>query len=512
MAEEAPIPRLLEHWRKARHTSTSELIHLLSARLEVELPKLPPKKSDAARAWLIAVKGEPPALLAARLRQLEAFIRNTTPTLVWPLFEALSKRPADPRIATLATRLLVGDVGHTLTVKLTRRLLDCVETHGDDAHFRALELGLPVTLLDDGLAARALRVMQRGLAQRPEGPELPAAERKALAATRFDAPQAVSAQSLFAPVWAAPRDPAPRQVLADALLEQGDPRGEFISLQLADASHQRQRALLKQFGRQWLGALADVVDLKADPPRFEGGFAAEVSVRQVKRAQFLLAADAPEWATVRRVRQGLQRFTATMTGLDDAGVVGLDTLTALGREAPPVTVRSLTVVALPSAALDALESLERPPRWLGLHAPIWVATRDFRDALQRLGALPLERLRLSAESGEVAPGLLAETGLDWVPEGLQRLELRHGARWVVLERALRGWNLELIDLSAQGPRPEDWRLLLSYFGWLKPKSVSLRVKASPDDERVARLEHLARRFALPVAAVAVDERPTELIW
>ena len=41
--------------------------------------------------------------------------------------------------------------------------------------------------------------------------------------------------ALFAAVWMEPATDAPRAVLADVLTEQGDPRGEFITLQLARA-------------------------------------------------------------------------------------------------------------------------------------------------------------------------------------------------------------------------------------------------------------------------------------
>ncbi len=40
-------------------------------------------------------------------------------------------------------------------------------------------------------------------------------------------------RALFAEVYARPDDDAPRLVLADHLLELGDPRGEFLALQLA---------------------------------------------------------------------------------------------------------------------------------------------------------------------------------------------------------------------------------------------------------------------------------------
>lgn len=511
---EAPIDELLSRWRAARHPSTSALLHHLGGGLAVELPRLPVKKTDAAKALLEGFRHEPAFLVSARLRQLEVFARTTSATLLWPLFEALSKLPADPRIATLATQLLVGEVEVALTSKFTRRLLDCVERHGDDSHFRSLELGFALDLLDDGLAARAVRLQQRGLAARPAGPELPLAERKKLLATKWAVPALPApVDSLFAPIWADPRDPGRRQVLADLLLERGDVRGEFISLQLAGASPKRQRALLKAHGRAWLGALADVVDLKDQPPLFERGFVAVVSVKGVRQAQFLLASDAPEWATVRRVRGGLQRFSRAMVGLEDAGPVKLDALEALVRDELPLQLRSVNVAAFPDEAVEVLEQLASPPRWLGLHFGVFEPTRELRDALPRLADLPgLERLRFSAEAAGVMPGLLGQMGLDWLPRQVIRVELRDEERLIILERDRRAWSLELVDVSETGPDAAAWKDLLAELTWLTPSTVRLSVRAELDDEAVKAVEDRARRFKLPVTTVTLDGVPPELAW
>ena len=73
-------------------------------------------------------------------------------------------------------------------------------------------------------------------------------------------------EELYADVYANPDDDGPRLVLADALLERGDPRGELIMLQfkrrdgqLDDAGHSREKELLKKHAKQWLGPLAPVI-------------------------------------------------------------------------------------------------------------------------------------------------------------------------------------------------------------------------------------------------------------
>jgi uncharacterized protein (TIGR02996 family) len=73
---------------------------------------------------------------------------------------------------------------------------------------------------------------------------------------------------LLADVKAQPEDDTPRLILGDWLQDQGDPRGEFIHLQVVlrrlaaddprqDELYQRERRLLHQNALDWLGPLAD---------------------------------------------------------------------------------------------------------------------------------------------------------------------------------------------------------------------------------------------------------------
>ncbi len=508
------LDQLLAKWREARHASTSELIQQIGDRLRVEVSRLPAAKSEAAKRLVESISTEPAFLLSARLKQLQEFARVSSGAVLWPVFEALAKLPADPRVATLATRLLVGDASTELTSKLTRRLLDCVEAHGDDSHFRSLELGFPLHLQDDSVAARTARMLQRERALRPEGAELPLAERKQLLAEKnWEVPEApVPVASLFAPVWEKPRDLARRQVLADVLLERGDPRGEFISLQLAKASPDRQRALLKAHAHAWSGALEAVLDWKHGPPAFEDGFISEVSVLAVKPGQFNLVRDAEDWATVRRVRQGLQRFGKHMRSLEDAGRVRLEAVKAAVREKIPLHLRSIELLAGPDEAADVLETLEHMPRWVALFLE-WGVTRDVRDALPRLADLQgVERLRFSSRELPVMVALLGQTGLGWLPRHVKRIELRRDAQLMIFERDRKAWSLDLVDLSRTAPRLIDWKEALVELSWLHPTQVRLLTRHDVESVEVKELEHLARRFELPVAASMLTEVPEELAW
>lgn len=93
-------------------------------------------------------------------------------------------------------------------------------------------------------------------------------------------------EALLAAILADPSDDAPREVLADKLLDLGDPRGEFILVQLAlsravPGSEARARlaaasaALEKRYGAAWRRPVAQLT-LKQ---WFRRGFIADVEMR-----------------------------------------------------------------------------------------------------------------------------------------------------------------------------------------------------------------------------------------
>jgi len=97
---------------------------------------------------------------------------------------------------------------------------------------------------------------------------------------------------LMAAIIAAPDDAGPRLVLADWLLERGDPRGELIQLQHRlgqrhDASlAERAAALLAAHEADWIAPLSAPVERWA----FEDGFVSEVKVLRAATTEAGLAA------------------------------------------------------------------------------------------------------------------------------------------------------------------------------------------------------------------------------
>lgn len=114
-------------------------------------------------------------------------------------------------------------------------------------------------------------------------------------------PARVDLDVLFSAVWADPTNDAPRAVLADALSERGDPRGEFISLQLARhagsstvESRRRERELLTTHHDSWVGPIAPLIEHAH--VAFERGFVSECRLRAVKEAK--RPKRHPAWSTI----------------------------------------------------------------------------------------------------------------------------------------------------------------------------------------------------------------------
>jgi uncharacterized protein (TIGR02996 family) len=218
-------------------------------------------------------------------------------------------------------------------------------------------------------------------------------QRAAGAADRADV------EHLFRAVYEAPDDDGPRVVLADALIERGDPRGELITVQLAlvkstdRALKTRERELLDAHGKAWLGDLAPI--LMADV-RFERGFlaACKVDNSQLDRVQKLVGN--PAWSTVR--------------SLEGSALIALDPVmrslrrlvfsqgNARHREHLPDAWRDLLVDTPRAIEELQYESMHSERQWLDTvegRREVRVSEQSEIDALCACSALPqLRRLAL----------------------------------------------------------------------------------------------------------------------
>nr|HEX4316535.1 TIGR02996 domain-containing protein [Kofleriaceae bacterium] len=278
--------------------------------------------------------------------------------------------------------------------------------------------------------------------------------------------------ALYAAVYASPDDDAPRQVLADALLELGDPRGELIALQLAPRRDlERERALLDAHGAAWSAAFRD-----AGGVTFERGFPAHLTLSS--RTTDAAGADLPPLEITRAWR----------------------TLVSVRRlEHVPAAI-GLAVAALPalreldggSALIGELLRVPRP--WTRLHLTGLLTP-------QMLAAMPeLRALQWTAPA--IPRGLLAATQLVELslaptrppervdlPPTLERLEVS----------AHRGFPR--LDL-AQTPR-------LAYLSLSGPGAVPAALPASLEKLRVRYTERPLPAFAIAAGSRLRDVQITE---
>lgn len=236
-------------------------------------------------------------------------------------------------------------------------------------------------------------------------------------------------RELLAAVYAAPDDDGPRLVYADALLAQGDPRGELVILQLA-----RARGVITDEGRAREAAiLSDEAHMaawgqplsSAGRCTFERGFPAVVDLHRGAKAVL----GGPSWATITGVRElsavseQVARHVCELPGLRSVEMLPVPLLEELCR-----TSRRWTRVGVEGSRPPSPEALAALPelRDLSLQIPGRYDAVDLPPTLERLhistGALPhlmlerlthLEELRLEFRYAEPLS----------IPASLQRLAL-----------------------------------------------------------------------------------------
>ena len=172
--------------------------------------------------------------------------------------------------------------------------------------------------------------------------------------------QATSERALVEAIAAAPGDDGPRLVYADFLQGRGDPRGEFIALDVALARGARVKGKRNKAFRAAAAALpGPLAPMLAMGCRYERGMLTVASVqtdrgalRQAEDALLAMFSDL-RWATVRTIMtnlfqdlQGLMRH-APLLSLRSVGQLNLTSFLALRERAPqdalPVTNLSLVL-------------------------------------------------------------------------------------------------------------------------------------------------------------------------
>jgi uncharacterized protein (TIGR02996 family) len=277
------VARLVAAWTNVPATALADAAVALSARLPVDA--LPSRVAEREARWLAIAAAHDPA---------------TLPTLLaaeWPVhpraakarLAELLKFPRDPRIArNLIDLWHAKRYGSNAGVPFWRATFKALFAWGEPGITPIYGAARKHEDLDWYRIFEDLKFEQL-----PAEPQLPAAIAESLAdlANRRTTTSAATRDALFASVYDDPASDPPRAVLADALLGDGDPRGELIQLQLSGkrSAQPRTRALLRAHGATWLDGLEDAIV----NPVFRRGFVAEATL--ARRPDDLTL---PAWRTI----------------------------------------------------------------------------------------------------------------------------------------------------------------------------------------------------------------------
>jgi uncharacterized protein (TIGR02996 family) len=310
------LRHLLDAWREYEAPAIADLIDVATARaLAGREPIEDAASLDARQAqWLeLAATADPLTIPWLIERTFTTRVALTIERL-----NALWKLPRDPRIAA-GLLALTSRAGLSARSSLWTRLLRIVRNQHDlrsiatiDARLAQLAASMVAkTESETALAARLAqtRVMLAGRILVPPAPRdalfAQLAARLADPTVARAVATSKTAEDFCAEVWANPMEDGPREVFGDWLIEQGDPRGELIALQIARARGtaspegvKRERKLLAEHARSWLGALSPVVKNFV----FERGFLARAEIMWRRLAERPELMTHPAWATIREYK------------------------------------------------------------------------------------------------------------------------------------------------------------------------------------------------------------------
>lgn len=254
------LARLLELWRGWKSLDLGNVIAQLTILAATgRAPIRPSSAGSAAQVWRdVAAKQDPldlPRLLEPIPTAITSLQRERGEVLEdWPPHPLLTRtvlewwKKPEPRVRAM-----------------TPALLELARASADPLMTGPLQALMPTHLAATrrvgrmhAKAAMALAVEAREWVA-PVETEAETEALQALEALLQTAPTSSDDSTLFQKVYATPDDDALRALLADALVSQGDVRGEFISMQLlrGDAPPTAaEKKLVAQWGEAWLGRLA----------------------------------------------------------------------------------------------------------------------------------------------------------------------------------------------------------------------------------------------------------------
>ena len=456
------LDHLIRAWRKHdRHPELARLVEALSAESARTLEPLDPTLGDADyhATWITRAAH-------ARLIDVEVLLpglfRGPLGTRISERFELIAAFADDPRVSAAFGRMIAAPpvtsasnfplwtllftaLHRVPDIRLRPVLEQRISTPNGGSQFwpmlqqrclallRELPEQVPPLNLSVRPQAAALRERIATLARHELGVEL-----------RSTGSYVDIEAGLLAQVYAEPHVLEHRMVWADALQTRGDPRGEFVQLQLTRAAagrkpSMRERSLLNQFEVAWLAELAPLVDRKR--LRWANGFPVQAEVvfsSQTERE--LIGREI--WATFEELDcEDFELITSpVLRSIRRVGCFGLDTLLALAQaHGSALPLEQLGPVDLRQNPPPEVHGLHRAPaerllavRELWLHQAHSALSRAPR-AFDWLFSTPLggrlTRFRLSAVM-QLEPGVQATEWVDWIAArarwSLERLRLDIG--------------------------------------------------------------------------------------
>jgi uncharacterized protein (TIGR02996 family) len=397
-------------WRGVRAPALGDAYDAIASRaLDVITPPFATDRQERNSRWLDLRKqlGDP----MVRIAVCKSLRHHTRTKDLTARIDSLLLAGPDPFVATTLCDLLEAPwvrVGHVDTDPFFKYVWAVLARLGDPrvldraSRFHDTWSRLPADARDplqNGLV-HAMPALEAAYAERPAAPAR-TDELHAAALDRSIAPgHARREAELLAAIYAEPAADEPRAVYADWLQERGDPRGEFIALQLrpsrGDLELRREAELLEAHWARWIRPLS----VSRAHGTFERGFLARVDAVELT--------DDPAWSTVVAARLPSNRL-AHLRDLER-----------------PLALTSLTIEDAPDTpTLRELASIETLPELRDLTvipAMGWTVQANTHADL-----LALLRAPIAAHLAELAlwlsPLALGEV-LPRMPRHLHRFQLR----------------------------------------------------------------------------------------
>jgi uncharacterized protein (TIGR02996 family) len=409
----ACLSALLELWRAHRTPELAALIDLASERargLEVAPRSIGKRIASATDIDVVPI-------VDVIRRQL-----RTQPSFAAHAIELAKTRPPDPRIATLLAEIFERSPYSSGHGPLDRRVLDQLVAIDDPRYRELIAREAERYRARRSRFPRRLAAIDHLIAVAAKLPGRPAPTPIAIDGELREllerGPVRAGIDTLYAAVYANPGEVASRIVLGDALIELGDPRGEFIALQCgrADAATptRRERELLAANGRVWLEGAEKYI--RKDGVVYRRGFVACARLNDIRGR------------THDRVWRTIEELDVGGLWMDDALPTWLPTLPVLRR-----------VWRLPAARWDSVLAVPHPWTALGLTGVFANTFQQLGDARENFAGLV--ELDLAPWGGNLAA--LADSA---IASQLQRVRIAIPSRLLAHVNAVAGTSLRELDV------------------------------------------------------------------